>query len=69
MMACAACLLGCLQVHSGFLTAYDSIRPAVLSVLRTMLRDEGDDWRLYFTGHSLGGALATLCAWDCSHRK
>ncbi|KAL4450128.1 hypothetical protein ABPG77_010797 [Micractinium sp. CCAP 211/92] len=57
-------------VHSGFLTAYDSVRPAVLSVLATLLGGESPrPWRLYLTGHSLGGALATLCAWDCAHRS
>jgi hypothetical protein len=102
------------QVHTGFLTAYDSIRPAVLDLLTLVLDGQEDTWRLYFTGcvgggagrrctprrqvlcpgghvchaacagalltplscllpphcrHSLGGALATLCAWDCSHRR
>ncbi|KAL4452452.1 hypothetical protein ABPG75_008114 [Micractinium tetrahymenae] len=57
-------------VHSGFLTAYDSVRPAVLSVLSTLLEGEAPrTWRLFLTGHSLGGALATLCAWDSAHRS
>lgn len=57
-------------MHSGFLTAYDSVRPAVLSVLGTLLEGEGPrSWQVYLTGHSLGGALATLCAWDCAHRR
>jgi alpha-beta hydrolase superfamily lysophospholipase len=25
-------------------------------------------WRVYVTGHSLGGALATLCAYDLAGR-
>lgn len=57
------------QVHSGFITAFDSVRPAVLSLLAAMLAGEREQWRLMLTGHSLGGALATLCAWDCAHRK
>lgn len=56
-------------VHSGFLTAYDGVRPAILSLLADMLHGEDGQWRLYLTGHSLGGALATLCAWDASHRR
>lgn len=48
-------------VHSGFLRAWDSIRSAVVYALRDKL-DQGQP--LYVTGHSLGGALATLCACD-----
>ena len=55
-------------VHTGFLAAYDSLRPAVLSLLACLLEGEEERWRIFLTGHSLGGALATLCAWDCSHR-
>lgn len=64
--------LGCAplpQVHTGFLSAYDSLRPAVLGLLGAMLGGERQRWRLFLTGHSLGGALATLCAWDVAHRR
>ncbi len=57
------------QVHSGFLTAYDSLRPALLGLLAALLDGEQDRWTLQLTGHSLGGALATLAAWDCAHRR
>jgi triacylglycerol lipase len=42
------------RVHSGFLQKFDSIWPEIASVL--------DSWTapLFFTGHSLGAALATL---------
>ncbi|MFN0109707.1 MAG: lipase family protein [Blastocatellia bacterium] len=48
------------KIHSGFNDAlesvYDEMRNAVVS-----LRDNGQN--LWFTGHSLGAALATLAAW------
>ena len=56
-------------MHSGFLTAYDSLRPALLALLAALLEGEQGRWELQFTGHSLGGALATLAAWDCAHRR
>lgn len=52
----------------GFLSAYDSIRPQVISFVDTLLEDEEEQWTLYITGHSLGAALATLCAYDLSLR-
>jgi predicted lipase len=57
-------------VHSGFLTAYDSVRPAVLGLVDTVLAgEEGEAWTVLLTGHSLGGALATLAAYDLSLRR
>jgi predicted lipase len=44
-------------VHHGFAQALDSIHPAVHDAL-TELRTDGR--AVYFTGHSLGGALAML---------
>ncbi|MEU9412350.1 lipase family protein [Streptomyces sp. NPDC048291] len=46
-------------VHYGFAEALDSILPAVRSAVED-LRTDGQ--RVYFTGHSLGGALALLAA-------
>ncbi|KFK36238.1 hypothetical protein AALP_AA4G096300 [Arabis alpina] len=56
------------QVHSGFLSAYDSVRIRIISLLKMAIGyidDVGeleDKWHVYVTGHSLGGALATLLA-------
>jgi hypothetical protein len=85
---------GDVWVHSGFLTAYDSVRGALLGLIDTALantsatsqeeskiaegatdvrkcpKEEKDpNWTVLFTGHSLGGALATLAAFDLSYRS
>ncbi|WP_028921350.1 lipase family protein [Pseudonocardia acaciae] len=44
-------------VHYGFAQALESVYPDVLSAI-TELRDQGQS--VWFTGHSLGGALAML---------
>ncbi|KAL4857581.1 Phospholipase A(1) DAD1 [Chlorella vulgaris] len=58
-------------VHHGFLDAYAAVRSEVLRLLETVLgsEEEGEEpWTLYVTGHSLGGALSTLCTYDCARR-
>ncbi|XP_074320734.1 uncharacterized protein LOC141657401 isoform X2 [Silene latifolia] len=62
------------QVHSGFLSAYDSVRTRIMSLLKKAVGFVADGdaespskWHVYCTGHSLGGALATLLALElCS---
>ncbi|KAJ1475070.1 class 3-domain-containing protein [Baffinella frigidus] len=67
-------------VHLGFLRAYLSVRLRLVEVLKaTMTASESeksvvdrlknaagaeDGWEILVTGHSLGAALATLCAVD-----
>ena len=54
--------------HAGFRELYDKVRTKVKGALlrRLELNDVRDDTTLCFTGHSLGGALATLAAIDFS---
>ncbi|KAL7489471.1 hypothetical protein ACHAW6_015111 [Cyclotella cf. meneghiniana] len=50
-----------IMVHSGFLKAYSSIRPTLFQLISSS--NHGID-KLWMTGHSLGGALATLAVVD-----
>ena len=50
-------------VHKGILSAYFSIRNEFLLNLNTILTAK-PSYKLVFTGHSLGGALATIAAAD-----
>ncbi|GKV35329.1 hypothetical protein SLEP1_g43618 [Rubroshorea leprosula] len=60
------------QVHGGFLSAYDSVRIRIISLVKLAIGyiDEIAEplhkWHVYVTGHSLGGALATLLALELS---
>lgn len=47
------------SVHSGFLDAFSEVEPLLMIKLREL---EGSDVPIWITGHSLGGALATLMA-------
>lgn len=52
------------QVHSGFLAALDDAWPALKKELLAL--GVGPEKSVWFTGHSLGGALAVLAASRCS---
>ena len=64
-----------LWCHQGFLAAYGSVRCSVLRVVGECLaaaangnaEAAGSPWTVLFTGHSLGGALATLCSYELAH--
>lgn len=50
------------RVHFGFLNAYLPVRKQILSSIKKLTAENRK--RIHITGHSLGGALATLCAAD-----
>lgn len=47
-------------VHQGFLDIYQSARKQIITAMSKLSAHK----QLYLTGHSLGGALASLCASD-----
>ena len=52
-----------IEIHSGFLAAADSILPKIISALLPPGADKTKVKPLILTGHSLGGALAPICAY------
>lgn len=50
------------RAHEGFFEYYMALRESVHQVLRRELKKKAA--KIYFTGHSLGGAMATLCCYD-----
>ncbi|KAK9918553.1 hypothetical protein WJX75_004940 [Coccomyxa subellipsoidea] len=68
-------------VHEGFNEAYQSVKPRVLDIFDEIIgecvnsrspasgKSKENRWRVYLTGHSMGGALATLCAYELAARE
>lgn len=50
------------MIYKGFIRAYSAISDLVLSEVGTMLQEYSRP--IFFTCHSLGGALATICSLD-----
>eukprot|EP00892_Ulva_mutabilis_P001936 jgi/Ulvmu1/11743/UM008_0156.1 len=50
-------------LHKGFYLSYRSVQPQLRDVL-AMITGGDPAWAVTTTGHSLGGALATICAYD-----
>lgn len=50
------------QIHTGFYNAYQRLKPQIISLI-------GQPKHLWITGHSLGGALAVVCAYDLIERQ
>jgi hypothetical protein len=49
------------KVHTGFLKAYESVSEEIQSFISKISESKKE---VYVTGHSRGGAIATLCAFD-----
>lgn len=50
------------KIHHGFAVSYREVAEFVLSRLRVLLAE--NRWPVFLAGHSLGGALATVCSLD-----
>eukprot|EP00471_Norrisiella_sphaerica_P011481 CAMPEP_0184499390 /NCGR_PEP_ID=MMETSP0113_2-20130426/41373_1 /TAXON_ID=91329 /ORGANISM="Norrisiella sphaerica, Strain BC52" /LENGTH=1497 /DNA_ID=CAMNT_0026887281 /DNA_START=73 /DNA_END=4566 /DNA_ORIENTATION=- len=52
------------RVHSGFYSAWISVREEVFRAVQAEIKDMKTEPLVICTGHSLGGALATFCAYE-----
>ncbi|CAE8619583.1 unnamed protein product [Polarella glacialis] len=52
------------EVHAGFREALASVSQRLKALIAQACGDEPSSWEIFVTGHSLGGALATLMATD-----
>jgi len=50
------------KVHGGFYDGFQKVKEEIESSLQKIREELGDDIPVYFTGHSLGGGLATISA-------
>ena len=53
------------NIHTGFSDAYDNV---AIDIQKALNQDDYKDMPLFITGHSLGGALATIAAKKLTHR-
>ncbi|OQR84355.1 hypothetical protein ACHHYP_20681 [Achlya hypogyna] len=56
-------LLDGIRLHAGFYAAYHTVQASVRRIVCAAMADM-NDVQLYITGHSLGGALASIMAFD-----
>ena len=56
-----------IRLHGGYFDCYESIREAILQLVFD-ITEWSADWSIILTGHSLGGSLATLAAFEFANR-
>ncbi len=57
-------------LQQGFISAYDSVKARIFALVDDiMASDSSGPWTIYVTGHSLGGALSTLAAYELAVRR
>ena len=54
----------CIAVHMGFWGQYNSLRKAVATEVSKVLAKSHGQYEIMVAGHSMGGALASICAFD-----
>lgn len=56
-------------IHEGILAAYDSVREVMMKIAKALLANDTSYNKIMVTGHSLGGGLATLGAYEIARAK
>lgn len=54
-------------IHRGFLNAYSAVHETILDTIYSITGWD-EEWAVLVTGHSLGGALAVLGAYEMTNR-
>eukprot|EP00210_Caulerpa_lentillifera_P002854 g2728.t1 len=57
-----------MRLHKGFLNAYESIRECLLETVRSFCWSWDESWLVVFAGESIGGALASIAAYEFANR-